>query len=456
MSILSELPRLLRASIRRHLVPGACIAIYRNGRVTEAAAGVLNLDTGVPVTTSSLFQIGSITKIFTTTLILQLQDEGLLDIDAPLRRYLPGFRVADDQASRTVTLRQLLCHSSGIEGDFFVDSGRGDDCISRLQDMGRLLPQVFPPGERMSYCNFGFAMLGRVIETLTGTSFDAAIRKRLFEPLDMTHAFTRPEDAIRFRTAVGHTPDPKRPDASRVTLMPWLPQGMKAAGSTPSMSVGDLMRFVHVHLNSGKSKAGRRILSAASVRSMMQRQIRLPKNAPRGMNAWGLGWTLGTWSGKRVVGHDGSTIGQNAFLRVLAEKKLAVGLLTNGGDALALFDDLFSRTFEQLGRVKPSQAPQPEKPVKIDPARVTGRFENLTGSLEISSDGDDYTLNVEPRPGMLAGLQITRTPLEFLDRNTARIASNDEQLNRTTLTFEGTDPGRPTFVGMASRLYRRV
>ena len=150
MSAISELPKILKAGIKKHNVPGATIAIYRNGRVTQSAAGLLNIDTKVSATTDSLFQIGSITKVFTATLIMQLVDEGKVDIDQPLRAYLPDFAVADADVSARVTLRHLLCHTSGIEGDFFVDSGRGEDSIARLQDMGRLLPQIFPPGERFA------------------------------------------------------------------------------------------------------------------------------------------------------------------------------------------------------------------------------------------------------------------------------------------------------------------
>jgi len=218
MSLLKDLPKLLRSGIRRYDVPGASLAIHRRGRRYEATAGVLNLETGVKVTPDSVFQIGSITKIFTTTLIMQLVDEGLIDLDTPIRQYLPGFRVADRQATRTVTPRHFLSHTSGIEGDFFVDSGRGDDCIRRLQEMGSMLPNLFPPGERISYCNFGFAMLGRIIEVATGRSWDQAIRQRLFEPLGMRHALTLPEDTVRYRAAIGHLPDPRNPRSNLVSM----------------------------------------------------------------------------------------------------------------------------------------------------------------------------------------------------------------------------------------------
>jgi CubicO group peptidase (beta-lactamase class C family) len=231
---------------------------------------------------------------------------------------------------------------------------------------------------------------------------------------------------------------------------------MKAAGATPSMSVEDLLQFVHMHLNGGKTRHGRRILSSASVRAMQRRQIRLPKNSPRAMNAWGLGWCMGTWSGKRVIGHDGGTVGQYAFLRILPERKLAFALLTNGGDAMGLFNELCGRTFEHPGHIRAPGLPQPDRAVRIDPDRVVGRYENMTGQLDISATGEQFHLDVTPRPGMLAGTTATATPLRFLDTNTAQLVSDDIQLARTTVTFEGGSHRYPEFLGMGHRLYRRV
>jgi CubicO group peptidase (beta-lactamase class C family) len=200
----------LKRQIRRHGVPGASVAVLKGGRVVAtAAAGVTNLDTKVPVTTDTLFQIGSITKVFTATMIMQLVDEGLLSLDEPIITYLPDFRLADAATLRSVTARHLLTHTSGIDGDYFVDSGRGDDAIARFVTMIALLPSLFPLGAKMSYCNAGFAVLGRIIEVLTRETYDHALRQRIFEPLGMTHAMTLPEDALKFRCTIGHVPDPK-------------------------------------------------------------------------------------------------------------------------------------------------------------------------------------------------------------------------------------------------------
>ena len=115
----------------RHRVPGASLAVLVDGEVTALATGVLHKGTGVEATTDSLFQVGSITKAYTATVVLRLVDQGLATVDAPVAEILPGFRVADPEVSRRVTLRHLLCHTSGINGDFFHDTGRGDDCLAR-------------------------------------------------------------------------------------------------------------------------------------------------------------------------------------------------------------------------------------------------------------------------------------------------------------------------------------
>ena len=118
--------------LAEHEVPGAAAAVYANGDVVDHAAGILNKATGVDASTDSLFQIGSITKVWTTTLVMQLVDEGKLDLDTPIRTYLPDFQLADQRAAATVTMRQLLSHTAGFEGDIFTDTGRGDDCVEKF------------------------------------------------------------------------------------------------------------------------------------------------------------------------------------------------------------------------------------------------------------------------------------------------------------------------------------
>src|SRR5690349_14911396 len=121
-----ELEKKLSELIDRHNVPGAQLAVLDGDTVTEVAAGVLSLRTGCASRPDALFLPGSIGKVYTATLVLMLVDEGLIDLDQPVKRYLPDFEVGDAHARDTVTVRNLLCHTSGFDGDVFLDTGRGD------------------------------------------------------------------------------------------------------------------------------------------------------------------------------------------------------------------------------------------------------------------------------------------------------------------------------------------
>ncbi len=452
----ANLQRLLKRGTRKHEVPGATLAVLRNGRVTAAAAGLTNLSTGVPTTTDTVFQIGSISKIFTTTLIMQLVDEGRIDLDAPVRTYLPNFAVGDADVSRNVTVRHFLTHTSGIEGDVFGDTGRGDETVARLQTMGRFLPNLYPLGERMSYCNFGFAMLGRILEVMEGKTFDDVIRERLFKPLGLQQAMTLPEDALKYRCAIGHMPDPKRKGHWRITPWTYLSQGQKAAGSMPSMSVLDLMRFTRMHLDGGKSADGTKILSARSVAAMQRNQVKLVKDSPRGMTHWGLGWFLGNRKDGKVFGHDGATFGQYAFLRICKAKNVAVALLTNGGNAGGLFDEIETELFEPLSKIKTPRLPDADPTLKIDPAYITGRYERLGGWADVTHNGKDFYIESEVKDPDMGGGPLKKTKLVFGNRYTARYVTDDPMMVRQALNFEGEVDGKAAFMGSGGRLFPRV
>lgn len=454
MSIIQELPTILRRRIKQRRVPGASVAILRNNRITATvAAGVTSLDTNVPVTENTLFQIGSITKPHTATLIMQLVDEGLLDLDTPVRHYLPEFRVADLDVAKKVTPRHFLSHQSGIDGDFFVDSGRGDDNVERIVAMATMVPSLFPVGAKLSYCNLGFAVLGRVIEVLTGKSWDLALKERIFDPLGMDHAFSQPEQAIRFSCAIGHVASKKKTGSLHASTIPYLSLGQKAAGATPTMTATDLLKFTRMHMNSGKNQKGDKILSAKSVNAMQRRQIRAPQHAGHDITGWGLGWMLMDWNGHKFYGHDGGTIGQNAFLRVLPEKGLAVAMLTNGGDTMGLFHDMYSAIFESLARITVPDLPEPRDDLTVDIKPLAGAYQNLNQVLQFKAHGGNLSLEIIPN-GATGSDRTMR--LAFIDKNTVRLATGEEMMDRSILRFSDYQDGGPQYVSLGLRQYKRI
>ena len=164
-------------------MPGAPLGILRVGDdATSWSRPRTACSTSAPASrsdTDSVFQIGSITKVWTATVVMQLVDEGLLDLDAPVVEVLPELRLADPDVTKQVTMRHLLTHTSGIDGDVFTDTGRGDDCLEKYVGLLGEAAQNHPLGATWSYCNSGFSLLGRVIEKLTGQTWDEALRDRL-------------------------------------------------------------------------------------------------------------------------------------------------------------------------------------------------------------------------------------------------------------------------------------
>ena len=375
-------------AVERHGVVGASLAVLSGDDLFEAAAGVVNVETSIPVTSDSVFQIGSITKSYTATLAMQLVDEGLLDLDTPIVTYLPEFKVADPEVTKQVTLRHLLSHSSGIQGDHFEDTGRGDDCLERYVASCASLGQNHPLGATMSYCNAGYVVLGRVIEKLTGTTWDEALRTRLLEPLGLDHTVTLPEEAIRFRAAFGHDTSGERPE-----LVPaWvLPRSSGPAGLITS-TAADVVGFARMHLDDGRSRDGKQVLSPASVKAMQQEQIAIPDPYTLGTH-WGLGFILFDWDGRRLFGHDGNTIGQSAYLRIFPEHDLAIALLTNGGNSQDLFREIYGDLARDLAGIEmpPRPQPLPEQPA-LDLERYVGTYERVS-----------YRLEIEERDGKLVG-----------------------------------------------------
>ena len=364
----SELPALLT----RHRVPAAAVGVLHDGEVIDHATGVLNLDTGVEATTDSLFQIGSITKLWTTDLVMQLVDEGRIELDDEIVRHLPGFAVADEEASRMITVRHLLSHTGGFEGDIFTDHGPGDDAVERFVASMGDLPQIFAPGERFSYANTGFAVLGRLVEVLRGTTWDQALHEHLATPMGLTHVATTPYDAIRFRAAMGHV-DPA-PDH---VLRPGPAWGMARAsgpvGAMLSMRVRDLLGFAAMHLSHGRAQDGTRVVSEASCADVLTRQVDHP--ASTRLDARGLGWSLDDTT-QGIIGHDGQTIGQSAFFRMVPEHGLAVALLTNGGDTHGLYQDVLGHLLDDLGsvRIASDPVPPPQPPAGFDLDRLLGTY----------------------------------------------------------------------------------
>lgn len=447
---MSDLQSRLTELCEANEVPGAALGVLHNGETTAVATGVINLNTAVETTADTLFQIGSVTKSWTATVVMQLVDEGVLSLDEPVRTYLSGFKVSDPEVSDRVTLRHLLSHTSGIDGDHFEDTGRGDDCLERYVDSCAKLVQLHPLGATMSYCNTGYSVAGRIIEVVTGKLWDDAMRERLFTPLGLTHTCTLPEEALLYRTAAGHIKF-KPDEPFRLSPVWKLPRATGPMGAI-NATVGDVLKFAKLHMDGGSE-----LLSADAVREMQEPQIEIPN--PHGLgNYWGVGWILFDWDGRRLYGHDGNSIGQHGRLKIAPDADLAVVLLTNGGYTDNVERALLTELFAELAGITIPTPPQPPSPPPaLDLSKYAGVFERLSIRIELqpqdgrlvgTAETTGSLREVEPDPVQ----KITMTPV---DQSTFIVQGEGDPTTEHVAFYEFVD-GVPQYLHSHSRAYPRI
>ncbi|MEU4804545.1 serine hydrolase domain-containing protein [Actinosynnema sp. NPDC023587] len=357
--------------VTKYDVPGAQVAVLADGEIQDEAAGVLSLRTRVEATTDSVFKIGSITKIWTATLIQQLVDDGVLDLDRPVRDHLPGFRLSDPAATGSLTARHLLTHTGGVDGNHFTDTGRNDDAIEKFVSTLADVDQLLPPGTVFSYSNSGYVVLGRLVEVLRGKPFNSVLRERLVAPLGLRTAATDVYEAILHRAAVGHV----QTGGEVVPAKEWAVSYYSTpSGSHLAISARELLEFVRLHLTD------------PALVALREPQVEPVPDFGGGIIGWGLGWMLYQ---DGVIGHTGVAKGQKAFLRIVPSAGVAVAVLTNstGGEPLAR--ELFDSVLGELAGVETAPLPVPPvDPTGIDADRLCGTYRSTLYDITLTSEHD--------------------------------------------------------------------
>ena len=241
------LQTVLDDALGTHGVPGASVGILRDDERLTIAGGIANVRTGIETTPDTLFQIGSISKIYTATLVLQLVHAGVVELDEPVRGALQEFRVADDAATLSITPRQLLSHTGGIQGDHFLDCGRNPDALWRYVSTLEEIGQIHGPDDLFSYCNAGFGVLGRLVEESTGDHYTRALQRRLIRPLGLERTVTLAEQAIVHRVAAGHRHTSDGPVAN-----PWTLSRFNVPIGGVIATADDVLSFASLHLHGGR------------------------------------------------------------------------------------------------------------------------------------------------------------------------------------------------------------
>ena len=374
----------LEQALHNHHVAGASIAVFHKGELSTASAGITNVVSGVEITDDTVMHIGSIAKIFTATLIMQLVDEDLLNLNDTILQHLPELKIKDKEALQHITVKMLLNHTSGIDGDVQPDYGHDEETIEKAIVRFSELGQIHDPGAEMSYCNGAFVIAGYLAQKITGKSWYDLIKEKIYAPLDMQNAVTLPEEALLHRTSVGHHYDEKTKTQTR-TSFSLLPLSFSPGGTTLMMSAQDLLTFARAHIANGLGPNGIRILSEESAIAMRKQTILCDKKGfSEGI---GLGWMLFE---NEVIGHGGGAPGVVSMLYLCPEKNFAAAILTNSEHSMALINDFMGSWLRRLtGGVSLYGASAGElqeiKDEDVDFNRYVGIYENVMMRYEISA-----------------------------------------------------------------------
>lgn len=405
-----EIPKVMRAS---HTV-GLSIALVDGERTVWARGfGWANRAARVPVTANTLFHIGSTSKSMAAVAVMQLVQQGRIDLDAPLSRYVPRFRMLPRFRGTVITVRSVLDMHSGIPGD--INNGQitlGRPYPGAIKFLLRVLAKDYPErrvNTAWAYSNSGYTLLQNVVQNVTGQNFGTYTREHLFGPMGM--GSTTFDDASVPYSAMAHgyraVTEPNGAVRAVASLREYL-NGW-AAGSVVS-SATDMAAYLKTLLAGGLAPDGRRVLAKSTLQQMLTPQTRLPLDITS--FAAGLGWWVGDagnkWMGP-AIHWNGDTLTFHTFFRWLPKLGLGVFVSVNTTSTAQVRDEIGLRALglmvtAKTGRTAPTP-PRPARVVKVPAStlrRAIGHYaSSSTGLYTVTATGGGLRVTpTPPRPGV--------------------------------------------------------
>jgi CubicO group peptidase (beta-lactamase class C family) len=426
-------------------IPGLAVAIVKDGQVVHLDGyGYQNIDEKTLVDEDTTFGIGSSSKSFGAAVIGALVHEGELDWDDNVVDHLPEFQLADPYVTRELTVRDLLCHRSGVETNniIFFGSVTRDDIVYKA----RFLRQAASLRSRFDYHNIMILTAGQVAARVAGTSWDEAVREKIFQPLGMSRSCTSISEFDRYTNV--STPHVWK-DGKLVTI-PWLNVDNTGPAGCINSSASDMTKWIQVHLDEGRH-AGQEIWNADVQRQMFSPHTILPgrmTGQPAGhtnFGLYGLGGMMHDYRGKKIVHHGGATDGMGAFVGLVPEEKLGVAILHNTTQS-PLLTLLFYGIVDsylgvpaaertKLGPPRRRARPQPVETPEISDRRTPSLpLEGYAGvyshpiyeRVEVEFDHGNLVLDFDLYP---------RATLEHTDQDTFKMRFEEEMPSMWDLVF---------------------
>jgi CubicO group peptidase (beta-lactamase class C family) len=438
--------RLIRKEMKRLLVPGVSVGIYHQGDEYAAGFGITSVENPLPVTVNTLFQTGSISKTFTGTLMMMLVEQGKVDLDAPVKKYIRDFKVKDKSVTEKVTVRQLLTHMGGWVGDYFNDFGTGEDALAKMVKDISSLPQIQPLGTIWSYNNTGFNVASRIIEIVTKQPYEQVVQEMLLDPLGLEMTFFYPSDILfTHRFVVGH----QKVKGEVKVARPWaIGRAGNGVGGVVS-TVHDLLKYARFHMSKGKIH----ILSGKSLKAM-----RIPQVDAGARGMMGITWFIREVGSVTAYAHGGATNGQQAYFFFVPEADFACAILTNSDDGGIITAKVFSKAMELYFNAK-TGLPKALKSNTVELKEYVGRYKIGTECFDLKvKDGyliyHHIPLGGFPMPDTPPGPAMP--PMRFAFYENDKVIGLDEPYRDALGEFFRDEKGRLQFFRIGGRAHKKI
>ncbi|MBA3943521.1 MAG: serine hydrolase [Herpetosiphonaceae bacterium] len=450
-----ELDALIEQAMTAWPAPGLAGAIVHNEDIFMRGYGVRSLDDPTRVDERTIFAIASCTKAFTALALQLLAEEGRLTLDDPVTAYFPEFQLYDPYVTREITVRDLLCHRSGLQtfgGDLLAygTTYSRDEILWRI----RYLKPTSSFRSQFGYQNIMYVSAGHVVEAVSGTSWDSFIRERILLPLGMTSSTT----SVSTFTADTNLAQPHIRRHGMLRQIPYLNVDNEAPGGGINSNVLDMLQWVQLQLGQGTWE-GKSLVSAARIQEMWSPHTIIAPDeqslqlypSPH-FQAYGLGWFLRDYQGRKVIEHSGGLPGMVSLVVLVPEEQLGFVLLSNGETAFTtvvrnsildhvfgvaptdwsavLLDVTHKRELADQEAVRKTEAQRvPDTHPSLDISQYVGDYTGqLYGPATVGEEEGKLVVRLTPAPSLVG-------ELEHWHYDTFRVTWRDPYFPKGFVTF---------------------
>jgi D-alanyl-D-alanine carboxypeptidase len=449
---LAQLDAQLSAVMKERDLPGLSAGvIYDQELIWAKGYGYADLERHIPADADSIYEIGSVTKLFNAVMLMKLRDAGRLSLDDPIEKYLPEFRIRSRFADpRPPTFRQVVSHVSGLPREYGFDVGESGHLqqfpaavvLAGIKDK----EMQYPAYSGFHYSNLGIYIIGQALQRIAGEPYTQYMQRNVFDPLGMRSTGWEYTGAMRPHRAIGYTAAKR--DGSREVAPLFVPGDFGVSAGGIQSSVRDMAKFISLQFGEGPA-GGAQILGSTTLHEMWSSLV----PAENWLWGYGIGWEVERYPNHVGICHTGGTLGFASKVRAVLDLKLGFVVLFNQDtDSDELSRKLVEGLIPAFEQVAKQRALQEKPPLPADAAKYTGHYACQFGIIDIIILDGRVTLITTEADGTKGAPWV----LQAREDSTLLIRSGSKDFDGQVITFRPATSGQPASIELLGVKFPRT